>query len=319
MLDETTIGNHLAYDAFGNVTSETNAAVDHLFGYTGRAFDETTGLQNNLHRWYDASVGRWMSEDPAGFVAGDTNLSRYVGNNPTMATDPSGLADGWKWNWHHLLPQEIFTDMFRSNHDLWYELNPGSAEYGWMIRAKDHFMKGGVHTQGWNKDWTDWVRVHEREGNKITKEMIDEQLKKMISAYKLDKLGFPAEFPYSSAKKARKVAQRMAMKAATEEAAKIARKAGRKAATTASGKFKALRGGAYKIPVIGFVLGVTIGAALGDDDALINNLEPLGLGATPVGVGSEIPDDYHDPWIYKEWDRYQQELNQRAGRRGMEP
>jgi hypothetical protein len=45
--------NHRNYDSFGNLTSETNAAVDFLFGYTGRAFDESTGLQNNLNRWYD--------------------------------------------------------------------------------------------------------------------------------------------------------------------------------------------------------------------------------------------------------------------------
>ena len=28
---------------------------------------------------------------PLGFAAGDTNLYRYVGNDPTNATDPSGL------------------------------------------------------------------------------------------------------------------------------------------------------------------------------------------------------------------------------------
>ncbi|MFM7738667.1 MAG: hypothetical protein ACKO9H_04625, partial [Planctomycetota bacterium] len=32
-----------------------------------------------------------MSEDPLGFAAGDTNLSRYVGNSATNAVDPSGL------------------------------------------------------------------------------------------------------------------------------------------------------------------------------------------------------------------------------------
>jgi hypothetical protein len=33
---------------------------------------------------------RFISEDPAGFAAGDTNLYAYVGNNPTNLTDPSG-------------------------------------------------------------------------------------------------------------------------------------------------------------------------------------------------------------------------------------
>jgi hypothetical protein len=41
---------------------------------------------------YDPKVGRWLSEDPLGFRAGDTNLSRYVSNNPVNMVDPSGLA-----------------------------------------------------------------------------------------------------------------------------------------------------------------------------------------------------------------------------------
>src|SRR5437588_771735 len=41
-------------------------------------------------RWYNAASGRWTSEDPMGFAAGDYNLNRYVGNNPMNATDPSG-------------------------------------------------------------------------------------------------------------------------------------------------------------------------------------------------------------------------------------
>ncbi|REJ64954.1 MAG: RHS repeat-associated core domain-containing protein [Planctomycetota bacterium] len=90
---DTTIQRYWEYDSFGNVTSETAAAVDHLFGYTGRAFDDATGLQNNLHRWYDPVTGRWASEDPIGFAAGDANLYRYVGNGPTNGVDPTGLED----------------------------------------------------------------------------------------------------------------------------------------------------------------------------------------------------------------------------------
>jgi len=92
----TTIANHRRYDSYGNVATETNAAVDQLFGYTGRALDESTGLQNNLNRWYDGPTGQWLSEDPIGFDAGDPNLRRYVGNNPISRTDPTGL---WWWDY----------------------------------------------------------------------------------------------------------------------------------------------------------------------------------------------------------------------------
>jgi RHS repeat-associated protein len=89
----TSIANHRRYDSFGRRVWETNHAVDLVFGYTGKLFDETTRLQNNLNRWYDSSTGRWISQDPIGFAAGDANLYRYVGNKPTNARDPSGLAD----------------------------------------------------------------------------------------------------------------------------------------------------------------------------------------------------------------------------------
>ena len=88
--DTTTVVNHLVYDAFGKVTSETNPAVDSLFVFTARPFDTDSQLQNNLNRWYDARVGRWLSEDPVGFAAGDGNLYRYVANDPTVCLDSSG-------------------------------------------------------------------------------------------------------------------------------------------------------------------------------------------------------------------------------------
>ncbi len=54
--DVTTIENHRVYDSYGNLASETGPAVDCLLGYTGRQFDEASGLQNNLNRWYDPKV-----------------------------------------------------------------------------------------------------------------------------------------------------------------------------------------------------------------------------------------------------------------------
>ncbi len=96
----TTIVAHRVYSAYGQLISQTNpsnlraAAVDCLFGFTGRPFDPATGLQNNLNRWYDPATGNWLTQDPTGFAAGDTNLYRYCGNSPTCAVDPSGTT----WN-----------------------------------------------------------------------------------------------------------------------------------------------------------------------------------------------------------------------------
>ena len=113
--DETTIANHRAFDAYGKLTSETNAAVDCLFAFTGRMLDEDTRLQNNLNRWYDAAVGRWLSEDPIGYLGGDLNLCRYVVNSPQIHSDPNGLSFLSDY-WHYLThPNQMDDDLRIAN------------------------------------------------------------------------------------------------------------------------------------------------------------------------------------------------------------
>lgn len=43
-------------------------------------------------RYYDPTIGRWISRDPLGFDAGDGNLYRYIKNQSQTQTDPSGLS-----------------------------------------------------------------------------------------------------------------------------------------------------------------------------------------------------------------------------------
>ncbi|HIQ23106.1 MAG TPA: RHS repeat-associated core domain-containing protein [Planctomycetes bacterium] len=123
--DTTTVANHLAYDAFGTLTSQTAPTLQPLFLFTARPFDPDTALQNNLHRWYDPAAGRWLSEDPLVFQQKDGNPYRYVGNSVTTGVDAWGLyytlsvrfspsldfgavtnANAeYKWTWS---PEEIF-------------------------------------------------------------------------------------------------------------------------------------------------------------------------------------------------------------------
>ncbi len=84
------VQDHLDYEGYGNPT-EVNAAYGDRFEYTGRWYDGNTGLEYDRGRWYVPATGQWMSQDPIGFGAGDPNLYRYVGNDPTNETDPSGL------------------------------------------------------------------------------------------------------------------------------------------------------------------------------------------------------------------------------------
>jgi RHS repeat-associated protein len=71
-------------------SGQSNAGYDLRFGYTGREQDGETGLDYYRARYYDSAVGRFISEDPLGFGAGDGNLTRYVGNSPVNFVDPSG-------------------------------------------------------------------------------------------------------------------------------------------------------------------------------------------------------------------------------------
>jgi RHS repeat-associated protein len=92
--DTTTVVNHIKYDAFGNITGQSNSSLTPHFAYTGREWDPDSGLYYYRARWYDPKTGRFLSEDPVGFAAGDANLQRYVNNGPTFATDPTGCSGG---------------------------------------------------------------------------------------------------------------------------------------------------------------------------------------------------------------------------------
>lgn len=89
--NDGTLGEHYTYDSYGNIVSGDTSVTRYLF--TSREYDPATGLQYNRARWYDPAAGRWMSEDPLGFAAGDANVSRYVHNSSVYVSDPSGLRD----------------------------------------------------------------------------------------------------------------------------------------------------------------------------------------------------------------------------------
>jgi len=82
------------YDSFGNVT---NGSFTSRYQYTGRESDPLSGLSFYRARFYDSNLGRFGSEDPIGFKAGDINLYGYVNNRPLLYRDPLGLTGTTVW------------------------------------------------------------------------------------------------------------------------------------------------------------------------------------------------------------------------------
>ncbi len=82
--------NGYDYDGFGNLEPTTVESVVNPYTYASRELDGESGLYFYRARYLDASIGRFLSQDPAGFLGGNTNLYLYVNNNPLNFVDPLG-------------------------------------------------------------------------------------------------------------------------------------------------------------------------------------------------------------------------------------
>ena len=80
------------YDAFGNILPSSSIGSDvGRYLFQGGEYDSNLMMYRFGARWEDPSTGRWISQDPIGFSAGDSNLYRYANNEPTSESDPSGF------------------------------------------------------------------------------------------------------------------------------------------------------------------------------------------------------------------------------------
>jgi RHS repeat-associated protein len=81
------------YDAWGNSILPT--PPDNPFQFAGQALDSATSLYYLRARYYDPTVGRFLSEDPLLKLPAPGGLGiqpfTYARNNPLIYTDPSGL------------------------------------------------------------------------------------------------------------------------------------------------------------------------------------------------------------------------------------
>ena len=98
------------YTPFGE-TLVNAAANDNQAGFTGHIKDSATGLNYMQARYYDPSIGRFLSIDPVGFMEsrpGQFNRYSYTYNDPINKTDPTGM----------LPPEGMVSGELASGHSL---------------------------------------------------------------------------------------------------------------------------------------------------------------------------------------------------------
>jgi len=64
--DTGAVIDHIDYDAFGNITNETQPANGDRYKWAGEAWNATLSLYVTWARWYDPVSGRWYGQDPLG-------------------------------------------------------------------------------------------------------------------------------------------------------------------------------------------------------------------------------------------------------------
>jgi RHS repeat-associated protein len=75
------------YDPWGNMLQGSSVGG---YAFTGREWDPETSIYYYRARYYEATLGRFLSADPLGFSAGP-NLYAYTRNDPVRYRDPFGL------------------------------------------------------------------------------------------------------------------------------------------------------------------------------------------------------------------------------------
>jgi RHS repeat-associated protein len=92
-----TVQEYYTYDPYGKVSfydHNLNPLSGSQFGmvylFQGGRYDTTSGLYNFRNRDLSPTLGRWMQEDPIGYIGGYADLYAFLKNQPVNQSDPTG-------------------------------------------------------------------------------------------------------------------------------------------------------------------------------------------------------------------------------------
>jgi len=83
---------NFTYEPYGRSTASVGSYATYPHQFTGRDQNINTGLQYNRARYYAYGHGRFISEDPIGFLGGSVNPYLYGLAAPQTFKDPAGLS-----------------------------------------------------------------------------------------------------------------------------------------------------------------------------------------------------------------------------------
>ncbi|MFO1001350.1 MAG: RHS repeat-associated core domain-containing protein [Planctomycetaceae bacterium] len=122
------------------MSSQTGPTVKYEQSFSGLLWDADSQLYYARARWYEPVSGRFMSEDPLGFDAGDNNVSRYSANDPINNVDRNGMS--WfshAWDDFTSTVGDVFHDVGDFFEDAW---DDGSIQKG--LLAAGTLASGGM-------------------------------------------------------------------------------------------------------------------------------------------------------------------------------
>ena len=96
--------DHIIYNSFGGVVSESDPSQGCLFKSTGCPTDPATDIEFHYERPKIAGNVNWLKIDPKGLTSETTNLYGYCQDDPINVTDPSGLEPPYRKNFMDVTP-----------------------------------------------------------------------------------------------------------------------------------------------------------------------------------------------------------------------